>query len=120
MRPRYTHYVILILHAIRVCSLFLNGQVGGHPEQQIVANPVVNDLIEPLVRNNNAYGVQLHIYQQVVAQERRPQGSHNIRTLFAALWNRNYFFTFPVPTFEKLWFRFRFQLLKSYGSGSNF
>jgi hypothetical protein len=29
---------------------------------------------------------------------------------------------FPVPTFEKLWFRFRFQLLKSYGfgSGSNF
>jgi hypothetical protein len=24
----------------------------------------------------------------------------------------------PVPTFEKLWFRF--QLLKSYGSGSNF
>ena len=25
---------------------------------------------------------------------------------------------FPVPTFEKLWFRFRFLLLKSYGSGS--
>ncbi len=24
----------------------------------------------------------------------------------------------PVPTFEKLWFRFRFRLLKSYGSGS--
>ncbi len=31
------------------------------------------------------------------------------------------FFTVPVPTFEKLWFRFRFQLLKSYGycSGSS-
>ncbi len=28
------------------------------------------------------------------------------------------FFTVPVPTFEKLWFRFWFQLLKSYGSGS--
>jgi hypothetical protein len=36
------------------------------------------------------------------------------------------FFTVPVPTFEKLWFRFRllknlwfrFLLLKSYGSGS--
>ncbi|MFN9956803.1 MAG: hypothetical protein ACK55I_27190, partial [bacterium] len=27
-------------------------------------------------------------------------------------------FTVPVPTFEKFWFRFRFQLLKSYGSGS--
>ncbi len=26
----------------------------------------------------------------------------------------------PVPTFEKFWFRFRFQLLKSYGSGSYF
>jgi hypothetical protein len=31
-----------------------------------------------------------------------------------------FFFTVPVPTFEKLWFRFRFQLLKSYGSGSYF
>jgi hypothetical protein len=28
------------------------------------------------------------------------------------------FFTVPVPTFENLWFRF--QLLKIYGSGSNF
>jgi hypothetical protein len=36
--------------------------------------------------------------------------------LKAALWNRKLFFTVPVPTFEKLWFRF--QLLKSYGSGS--
>jgi hypothetical protein len=38
-----------------------------------------------------------------------------------ALWNRNYFFSVqvsvPVPTFEKLWFRFRLVLLKSYGSG---
>ncbi len=25
----------------------------------------------------------------------------------------------PVPTFEKLWFRFRFLLVKSYGSGSS-
>jgi hypothetical protein len=32
----------------------------------------------------------------------------NVR-LVAALWNRNYFFTVPVPTFEKLWFRFRFR-----------
>ncbi len=52
--------------------------------------------------------------------------------LYPALWNRNYFFTVPVPvpTFEKLWFRFRFLLLKklwfrfrfllskSYGSSS--
>ncbi len=38
--------------------------------------------------------------------------------LQAALWNRDYFFTVPVLTFEKLWFRFRFQLLKSFGSGS--
>jgi hypothetical protein len=76
----------LLVVPLRVSSLFLNGQVGGHPEQQIVANPVVDDLIEPLVRNDQAYGVQLHIHQQVVAQERRPQGGHNIRALFAALW----------------------------------
>ncbi len=30
------------------------------------------------------------------------------------------FITVPVLTFEKLWFRFRFQLLKRYGSGSYF
>ncbi len=36
-------------------------------------------------------------------------------TVPAALWNRNYFFTVTVPTFEKFWLRF--QLLKSYGSG---
>ncbi len=46
-----------------------------------------------------------------------------------ALWNRFYgsgsgsdfwkvMVPIPVPTFEKLWFRFRFLLLKSYGSGS--
>jgi hypothetical protein len=46
----------------------------------------------------------------------------------AVLWNRNYLLRFrfrllksfgsgPVPTFEKLWFRFRFLLLKSFGSG---
>jgi hypothetical protein len=47
----------------------------------------------------------------------------------SALWNRKLFFTVPVPvpTFEKLWFRFnllkklwfrfRFLLLKSYGYG---
>jgi hypothetical protein len=44
----------------------------------------------------------------------RPDGP----LLVPALWNLDFFFTFPVPTFEKLWFRFRFQLLKSYGSGS--
>jgi hypothetical protein len=51
-----------------------------------------------------------------------------LELLPAVLWNRNYFFTVPVPTFEKLWFRFRllkklwfrfrFLLLRSYGSGS--
>jgi hypothetical protein len=40
--------------------------------------------------------------------------------LGAAMWNRELFFTVPVPTLEKLWFRFRFQLLKSYGFGSCF
>jgi hypothetical protein len=81
-----TLIMLYLYFMLRVSFLFLNGQVGGHPEQQIVANPVVDDLIEPLVRNHQAYGVQLHIHQQVVAQERRPQGSHNIRALFPALW----------------------------------
>ncbi len=39
--------------------------------------------------------------------------------LDAALWNRNIFTVpVPIPTFEKLWFRFRFLLWKSYGSDS--
>ncbi len=38
--------------------------------------------------------------------------------LWRALWNRNYLLPVPVPTFEKLWLRFR--LLKSFGSGSGY
>ncbi len=48
----------------------------------------------------------------------------SLMTAVGPMWRRSceqrcgtvIFFTVPVPTFEKLWFRF--QLLKSYGSGS--
>jgi hypothetical protein len=39
------------------------------------------------------------------------------KCFFSVLWNRNYFFTVPVMTFDKL--RFRFRLLKSSGFDSD-
>ncbi len=86
------------------------------------------------IRIRNGMPVRI---QKAKSDPQKYKKTEEIRTSFwrpgdtSVLWNRNYiFFTVPVPTFEKLWFRFRFRLLKklwfrfrflllkSYGSGS--
>ncbi len=52
------------------------------------------------------------------SEKKEPGIQAKMMKVISALWNRNYFYVpvrVPVPTFEKLWFRFR--LLKSYGLG---
>ncbi len=51
------------------------------------------------------------IFKLIIGQKKRPTNSDVEPQLFITV-------PAPVLTFEKLWFRFRFQLLKSYGSGS--